>query len=844
MVYSMSEKTLARQEFFLDREDSLQILSDVFSSGCETSKKHFVFLEGEPGIGKTSLVEKFLSSLDTNDTIILQTRGYEEHDTPLFSFIEMMKNFLSIHRSISKGELFESILNLAKIMPGLEPYVNAVLEVTKTVRGLSDVDKYSLDNNYYVFSNYLSIMQKLSVKKILLIFIDDVQWLDSTSFELLAFLMRKITQRVIIITSIRSGSITLQKELDNKDKFDRLCDIAPENSILIKMESVQEKWYPKFIEFFLGNHKFTRDSIQSLHKQTEGNPFFLKSVLRLLKESGTISQDRNGMWFFSGEKEIVKPRNLHETLIKRLRKVYGDISGSKQILTYAAVLGYRFDVETLSDFLNKDRVETYHILSEIENTYAMVKRIGDTTAFVFDHGKTQEAIYSDLGALASDCHKRIAEFLENPGRHADPFVISYHYYRAREWENALKYLQISAKTATDNYFFSYAIKQYDECFSIVQKRNIRLSLQEYDLLRLGYAKSLLGNNSIQQCITNLNDLLQSNTIPDEQIAEANLLLSKCYRQEGKQESGRKAMQTAEKSMQIYEKSQDPQRLGEIYSYLATVYDHFGDYQKAVKYFEKSQVMYNRANDNSGLARLQRKSGMIYESRRAIEFMKNSLDTFERYSMRIEKSRCLNNMGAEYFYIGNFAESEKHLAASLELFRGLDSPEVDIPLNNLGLVYQQKGDYFKAMQFFEDSHAISSEPFNEIFVGMNMANIHRQKKELEKARQILMHLQPLVEAYPEPVMNDYYGFNRSVVHLELGEIEEAEKWLLRYPTNGYKNDNELATAKRLMILSRIHDKKRVDSGEEKKKSSELFQTARPQKWFYELDYYPSDIHIWD
>jgi tetratricopeptide (TPR) repeat protein len=536
------------------------------------------------------------------------------------------------------------------------------------------------------------------------------------------------------------------------------------------------------------------------------------------------------------------PQNLSETLNKRLRKIYSDISDSREVLSYASVIGYQFDVELLSSFLNKDKLKVYHVLQDVEERYGVVRQVANTTTFVFDHRNTQEVIYASLGQLAIDCHKKIAEFLEN--QHADnPFLVSFHYYRAKEWDAALQWLHRSAKTASESYFFSDAVKQYEQCFKLIQQKDIKMPESDLAILKLGYARSLLGSSCTSSCITNLNSLLAENLSEDQRV-EALLLLGRCYRFEGSGDSGTKAIKSLEESLKIYEKINRYDRLAEVNSYLATVYDHFGLREKGIKCFEKSQICYNLTNDNIGIARLQRKSGIIYESRRAIDFMKNALDTFEKYSMKIEKARCLNNIGAESFYIGEFVMAEQYLASSIELFRTLDSPEVDIPLNNIGLVYQNKKEFAKALQFFEDANSNASEAFNEIFIKMNMANVFRQTGDLERAKQTIIHLEPLVVSYPENVLNDYYGYNRSRLHFDLEEFDQAEEWLLKFPANNYKEDNELVMAKRLSLLALIYEKKRKPYEEARQKSLEFFKTARPQKWFYELDYYPCDIHIWD
>src|SRR5574340_1523594 len=224
---------------------------------------------------------------------------------------------------------------------------------------------------------------------------------------------------------------------------------------------------------------------------------------------------------------------LADTITKRLRKVYTDLPGSREVLTYASVLGYRFDLDILTSFMKKDKIEIFHLLQDLDQIYSIVKRIGDSTTFVFDHRKTLETIYSGLGSIAIDCHRDIAEFLESKfGEQKDPFIISYHYYRAREWEKALKFLSISAKISFENYFFADSIKQYQECFKLIKDNKVSFPQLEYNSLLLGYAKALLGNNSTSECIANLNDLEKTASLTEIERAETKLLLGRCWRYEG------------------------------------------------------------------------------------------------------------------------------------------------------------------------------------------------------------------------------------------------------------------------------------------------------------------------
>jgi hypothetical protein len=75
---------------------------------------------------------------------------------------------------------------------------------------------------------------------------------------------------------------------------------------------------------------------------------------------------------------------------------------------------------------------------------------------------------------------------------------------------------------------------------------------------------------------------------------------------------------------------------------------------------------------------------------------------------------------------------------------------------------------------------------------------------------------------------------------------ALEWLEKYPPNKWKGDDALIMAKRLKAKSKILAKlgRKTEAEDAQGQANRGFRTNRPQKWFYELDYYPCDIHILD
>src|SRR5690606_36970942 len=108
----------------------------------------------------------------------------------------------------------------------------------------------------------------------------------------------------------------------------------------------------------------------------------------------------------------------------------------------------------------------------------------------------------------------------------DPFAIAYHYRKAGDSPNAVKFLKLSAEAAFGSHFYSDAVAEYEECFALAQQGRVSLSQQETGSLRLGYCRALLGVNKLSECIVGLDELLRSGSLTGQQAAEARLVLGR------------------------------------------------------------------------------------------------------------------------------------------------------------------------------------------------------------------------------------------------------------------------------------------------------------------------------
>ena len=810
----------------VDRQDEMHVLDMLADRVAKEQRPRYAFIYGDAGIGKTAIIEHFLrlqSNKGRNDRHVFHVRPSEGIDHPLFPFADGVRDFRKNNRNISNTVL-QFASNFLGCVPEYGPYLKGSVDALLTTRNLSEMDKYETSQNA-IFSNYSQMIESAAKKKVLIFCVDDAHRLDETSMSLLEYMVSKNTRASILFVIVARRPGSDMRERDRLEALDRIQDDVQTRATRIEVKPFTENCYGELIRHFSAGHDTDQRYVRRIHEFTGGNPYWLSHAMTY------------------GTAKMQAPLRIIGVLEKILDEVYSNLPGSKAVLRHAAILGYRFDLPTLSGLLGMEIAEAFDILSTLEHKYNLVRNSGGQE-YTFDHSNTRDCIYNLLRPVLANYHKQVAEFLErNCLSQPNPYLLAYHYSYTECKENTLRYMKAAMSASVSGNLFMDASNKLERCIAIAKE--IGMKEEEIVPLRTEYAHSLLERNEVERSKEILEGLISDEHVTTEEEARCRTLLSRCHRLIGTDGAGAEALANAREATRIMQ-GRDSKQAGDAYAYLATVCDHFlGNDPATRRAYRKATKCYQ--DHPQALAQLYRKSGMVMEPRQAIRMMEHSLRIFEKCSMNIEKARCLNNMGVECLYIGSFHESFSFLSRSLEAFRMLGTHEVDIPLNNLGLYHLQNMEYENAMQHFNDAIYRFSEQYNKAAIMVNISTTYRKKGDAREAIRILSELEETVMDVSEPTLRDYYGFNRGIAHRELGEWDAAREWLMKFPVNTYKDDRALAWAKRMRALSETYgmqgDGQGIGAAEEEQ-VDKIFSTMRPQRWFYEEDYYPCDIHMWD
>jgi len=211
---------------------------------------------------------------------------------------------------------------------------------------------------------------------------------------------------------------------------------------------------------------------ERLHRETEGNPFFLTSILQSLIEGETHLEPR------ASDAPGLLPDALRATVRARLAHVPKAI---RPLLETAAVLGRRFDFDTLLDVTGEPEAQL------LDAAEALVKRRllreePEGGVYDFSHDKLREVVYSDIGgARRRLLHQSVAESLERRGEdatHERDAQLAEHYERAHAWSKALHYLVLAGEHSQALFAMRDALHWLDRAVALSESHPESLDAQQ------------------------------------------------------------------------------------------------------------------------------------------------------------------------------------------------------------------------------------------------------------------------------------------------------------------------------------------------------------------------------
>lgn len=470
---------------FVGRESILAELEDAFAASRHRSVT--VYLRGASGMGKSTMIERFIERLDALEEppVVLTGRCYLQESVPykaLDSLIDTLSRYLS---SLPVPEIEELLPQQVASMAVLFP-------VLLRIGPMATAPEEGLDPQHLrrrAFTGLRELLARLAERRPLVLVIDDLQWGDIDSFLLLDELFKPPEPPpLLLIGCYRSedeGSSRFLRALAEHRESLRWRGVDVREIEIGGLSRDQARDLLRRLES--EGYEIPADQEDGILREAEGNPLFLSELTRFSRDRPPVASAAAGRDRASSG-ETAAGVELREVILARVETLP---AATQRLLKVISVAGKPLDLEAAS--------QAAEIVSETPAALARLRaerliRQRDCDGWVeieAYHDRIREAVADSLERPElRRYHRRLALALESSGR-ADPETLAVHFQATEEVVRAREYAATAAARAEEALAFERAVRLYRLALSLFEDEGPeRYRLQ----VRLGEALANAGRS--------------------------------------------------------------------------------------------------------------------------------------------------------------------------------------------------------------------------------------------------------------------------------------------------------------------------------------------------------------
>lgn len=439
-----------------------------------------VFVGGEPGIGKSHLLDRLAIEVAARDCAVL--RGYCYEDSPAAPYGPFVDVLRALVRQSDVALDERLTAELGWIVPewGIAERLSG--SRTQDVAGTADRTGF-----FDVVARTLAIASDAQPVALLL---DDVHWIDAPTAQLLRYVVRALrSARITIVGAYRDT------DLDSTMPFEAvLRDLQRERlASRLALRRLAPADTRALIGRFLGVEPdlVAANAVEGVHQASEGVPFFIKELVLHLREEGRLALTGSGRWTLQTGTETFLPPSVKSVVGHRLSRLSVP---ARDALSVASVIGKDFSLDLLARVLaERDPAAGERLAESIEE--ATQKRLilervapgGRDTAYEFVHEQIREVLYWGLNAIRRrSLHETIGRYLESLSSESQGAAarIAYHFMNGEDVQKAADYSRLAGYEAARLHAYEEAVRHFDATLEILELSNSGelAALETIDLL--------------------------------------------------------------------------------------------------------------------------------------------------------------------------------------------------------------------------------------------------------------------------------------------------------------------------------------------------------------------------
>ena len=572
------------------RDQEIGLLLDRWQQ-AQGGEGQVVLLSGEPGIGKSRVLNALRERLEANgaNTLRFQCSPYYTTSAfyPSIDNFERALKYARDETTESKLDKLEALIVTRYGRPRDDVrYIAAMLSIPFEARyGHVNMSPQRFKDETLRFLADLS--EAAARKQPTVMLFEDAHWADPTTLEVLDLLIDRVKGFPLLIV------LTHRPEFQSR--WSSQGHVAALN--LSKLTKAQSS---AIVSNLAQGNALPGNLLEQILTKTDGVPLYVEELTKSILESGEIKEAGDPYKHTGTTHGVSIPASLRDSLMSRLDR----FAPIKEIAQIGSVIGREFSYELIHAVAPRTSAELDQALSQLTDSGLASRRGTPPEAhYTFKHALVQDAAYDSLlKSRRRELHGKIARVLEESfpaSKDAKPELLAHHFGAAGMAQVAIDYWLRAAKRAADRSTYREALDQLDAGTTLLESlpagrertlSQLRLQLQRAAALLASKGYSATETGSAWAAARELSDQLGDDV---RETFSALLGISVFHVSRGEL---LKAEETAREMLRRADKINDPALLMVAHNRLGTALSFRGALQEADQHFAHAVRLYDPIRD--------------------------------------------------------------------------------------------------------------------------------------------------------------------------------------------------------------------------------------------------------
>lgn len=455
----------------IGRDDQLAVLRAALDRAVQ-GHRQVCFVTGDPGIGKTTLVDALLEEVDQRDDVIA-VRGHcmEQHGTPE-SYLAVIELLTALRQSAGGDRAVAALVRHAPTFLAQVPHLVPEGQLEDVMRrgGAGFESK--------IVRELIEAVEAICLQQPLVLVLEDLQWSDVATIDLLSLLgQRRERARLLLIGTTRRAEAQTVTHLLNLVMRNLSTRYGAQTIALDRFTTDDLR---RFVERRFEDHALPAGFLDVVERITAGTPLFVVSFLDDLVGRGMVTR-RDGRWALTVSLDDLaahRPESVNQLIDIQLDRL---TPAEQRALEAGSVIGSEFATALAAAALETPAEDLDDLYDGLARRFLFLRREASAEwpdgslqlRYGFTHRLVQEVCLDRTAeARRQRWHRLIAEWLERTydGRLADiAHLLAFHHERGHAPARAVLHYIVAAETTARRFASRDALRLFRRALELVRR---------------------------------------------------------------------------------------------------------------------------------------------------------------------------------------------------------------------------------------------------------------------------------------------------------------------------------------------------------------------------------------